>query len=306
MELYFAYSDFLKNKYGEKTYKLPVNIPVTCPNRINGGCTFCSEVGTGFEMLSNNISVSEQLTQNMEYIRKKYKANKFIAYFQNYTNTFLPFNQFKNYILEACQVEGIIEVAISTRPDCIYDEYLDFLYKLSKEYGVNICIELGLQSINVETLRKINRGHGVGDFVDAVQRIAKYEFDICVHMILNLPWDILEDAIDAAKLLSALPITQIKLHSLYIAKGTVMAYQYENNEIKICSKEEYIERAARFLGYLRKDIAVQRLLGRAPEEETLFCNWGTSWWKIRDDIEEYMITNNISQGSLRNYETPKF
>ena len=134
--LYYAYSDYLKKEYGEKVYKLPVNLPVSCPNRINGnrGCSFCSDKGTGFEAQDNFLSVREQLLENRKRIEKKYNAHKFIAYFQNYTNTFVPIEEFKKYIIEAAETEDIVEIDISTRPDCIRIDYLNFL-KERKQRG---------------------------------------------------------------------------------------------------------------------------------------------------------------------------
>lgn len=306
MNLYNEYSNFLKEKYGEKVYKLPVNIPCTCPNRDGsvgyGGCTFCAEVGTGFEMLENTMSVKEQLKQNMEYISKKYKANRFIAYFQNYTNTYVKLEKFKQYIKEAL-MENIVEISISTRPDCIGEEYLEFLSEIKNNYNINFSIELGLQTVNYRTLISINRGHTLAEFIDAVLRIKKYGFEICTHVILNLPGDDMVDTVEAAKILSILKVDQVKIHSLYIMENTKMGILYENKEITVITEEEYVERVITFLEYLHKDIAVQRLVGRAPKENSLFVNWGMSWWKIRDDILEKMEREGRYQGSksLKNY-----
>lgn len=306
MKLYNEYSNFLKNKYKEKVYKLPVNIPCTCPNRDGtigyGGCTFCAEVGTGFEMLENTMSVKEQIKTNMEYISKKYKAKKFIAYFQNYTNTYLKFENFKNYISEAI-MENIVEISISTRPDCIGDEYLEFLYEISNLHKINISIELGLQTVNYHTLIDINRGHTLAEFIDAVLRIKKFGFEICTHVILNLPDDNIIDTIETAKILSVLKIDQVKVHSLYIMKNTKMGILYKNKEITVIDEEDYVERVITFLEYLDKDIVVQRLVGRAPKEDSLFVNWGMSWWKIKDDILEKMEKEERYQGSksIKNY-----
>lgn len=303
-KLYNEYSNYLKDKYGEKVYKLPVNIPVTCPNRDGtigvGGCTFCAEVGTGFEMLDNTISVKEQLIRNMDYISKKYKAKKFIAYFQNYTNTYLKLEQFKKYINEAI-VDNIVEVCISTRPDCIEYEYLEFLNDVRIKYNVNISIELGLQTVNYHTLININRGHTLAAFIDAIMRIKKYNFDTCAHVILNLPGDNIDDTIETAKILSVLKVDQVKLHSLYIMDNTVMGSLYKKNEIVLISKDEYIERVITFLEYLNKDIVVQRLIGRAPKENSLFVNWGMSWWKIKDEILECMSKQDRYQGKKALY-----
>jgi len=303
-ELYNEYSKYLREKYGEKVYKLPINIPVTCPNRDGtigyGGCTFCAEAGTGFEMLDSEISVKEQIAINMKYISKKYKAKKFVAYFQNYTNTYLDIDTFKNYIEEAV-VENIVEIAISTRPDCIGDEYLKFLHEVQEKYNINISIELGLQTVNYHTLININRGHTLAEFIDAVLRINKFDFETCIHVILNLPGDDIVDIIETAKILSVLKVDQVKIHSLYIMDNTVMGNMYKDNKIKMISENEYVERVITFLEYLNKGIAVQRLIGRAPKENSLFVNWGMSWWKIKEQILDTMRDGDRYQGRLAKF-----
>jgi len=303
MKLYNKYSDYLKLKYGEKVYKLPVNIPCTCPNRDGtlgfGGCTFCADVGTGFEMLDNSLSVKEQLNRNMEYISKKYKSDKFIAYFQNYTNTYMDIERFKVYINDAL-MDNIVEIAISTRPDCISDEILEFLNEIKKQ-NVNITIELGLQTVNYHTLKNINRGHTLAEFIDAVLRVKRYNFEICTHIILNLPGDTILDTVETAKILSVLKINQVKIHSLYIMENTEMGRAYKNKEITLISKDEYVERVIVFLEHLDMDIAVQRLVGRAPKKDSLFVNWGMSWWRINDEILYKMKSENRYQGSKNKF-----
>ncbi len=298
-ELYNEYSKYLKKKYGEKVYKLPINIPVTCPNRDGslgvGGCTYCAEVGAGFEMLEHTMAVQEQLNKNMEYIKKKYKAKKFIAYFQNYTNTYLQLEKFKDYVNQTA-MDNIVEVAISTRPDCVSDEYLEFLSEFNKRTGINISIELGLQTVNYHTLKKINRGHTLAEFIDAVLRIKKYNFEICAHLILNLPYDDMDDVVETAKILSVLKVEQVKLHSLYVIENTVMGTLLKKGELNLLSKDDYVKRVITFLEYLDKDIIVQRLIGRAPKENSLFVNWGISWWKIKEEIESEMIKKQTFQG----------
>lgn len=301
---YNKYSAFLKEKYGEKVYKLPVNLPLTCPNRdgviSEGGCTFCSEIGTAFENLSSMINIKNQLIMNKERIGKRYGAKKFIAYFQNYSNTYLPIDKFEKYLYDAC-IEDIVEISISTRPDCISDEYLEVLKKVEEDKDVNISIELGLQTINHETLNKINRGHSLAELIDAVIRIKKYGYNTTVHLIGNLPWDTKEDFIEGAKILSALDIDQIKIHSLYILKDTILGKQYLNKEFEICSMEEYIDRVIEFIRHTKSDIVFQRFLGRAPEDEALFCNWGASWWKIMNQIDEILEKEDIYQGDKCDY-----
>ena len=296
--MYYTYSDYLKNKYHEKVYKLPVNLPVTCPNRLNGacGCDFCAEQGTGFEALNPQLSVREQLTLTREKIEKKYHAHKFIAYFQNYTNTFLPIDRFEKYMREGASFPDVVEISISTRPD-----YLKILEKIRSEFQVEITLELGLQTVNYHTLRNIHRGHTLAEFIDAMWIIRDYHFDTCAHVILNLPGDDLIDAIESAKILSALQVSTVKLHSLYIAKNTRLCEAYENGTITICSKEEYYERLISFLEYLNPNIVVERLFSRVPEKDSVFCNWGTSWWKLKEEAETLMKERGAYQGRCFNY-----
>lgn len=301
---YTLYSEHLKTLYGEKVYKLPVQIPVTCPNRMGSqrGCTFCSEVGTGFEALENTISITEQLNLTRMKIEKKYNAHKFIVYFQNFTNTFCSLDVFKKAIKEAIEFPDIVEISISTRPDCIHDDYLQFLSEISSESGIQITIELGLQTINYHTLKKINRGHGLAEYVDAVLRIAKYNtFFIGTHMILNFPYNTIEDEKEAVRFLSALPIHIVKFHSLYIPNHTQLYEEYKNGEITLCSKEEYLECLTECIALLRKDIVVERLFSRVPEEYSAFSNWNTSWWKLKEEFLFLMEKKGYTQGCHCNY-----
>ncbi|MCK8060705.1 MULTISPECIES: TIGR01212 family radical SAM protein [unclassified Fusibacter] len=296
---YYRYSDYLKDMYQQKVYKLPVNLPVTCPNRDgaagSGGCIFCSEIGAGFEMLEVQVSVVEQLRRNMSYIKEKYKAEKFIAYFQNYSNTYLPVDEMMGFV-QAATIENIVEICLSTRPDCLSGAHLEALAKFKQETGLAISIELGLQSVNDETLRKINRGHDVACFVHAVNKIKEKGFQVGVHLIPNLPWDTKEDIVSAARLMSALEVDTVKLHSLYVLKGTELARLYEEGSIEICGIEEYYERIILFLRHLSPRIGVQRFFGRAPKDQTLFCNWSRSWRYLQDELDTLLVKQNIQQG----------
>ncbi len=299
--LYNKFSQFLKDKYGSKVYKLPLNLPVTCPNRDGSlgwaGCIFCGEEGAGFENLSCEISVADQLEQNARYIGKNYGSEKFIAYFQNYSNTYLPYELFVKNISEACR-EGIAAIYISTRPDCIADRYMEFLAGLKEEKGIDIVMELGLQTVNYHTLKQLNRGHTLAEFIDAAIRIRKYRLEICAHYITDLPMDNVDDVTEGAKIISALGVSQVKCHSLFILKDTELERMYSRGEIQPITIDEFINRTIRFLEYLNPDIVVQRLIGRAPAERTVFCNWNTSWWKLQDMIEAEMIEQNTCQGRL--------
>lgn len=302
---YNVYSEHLKRKFGEKVYKLPVNLPGTCPNRDGklgtGGCIFCDAQGAGFEALANTLSVRDQILQNRDFFCKRYKAKKFIAYFQSFTNTYLPFKQFQENMLSALLGEDIVGISISTRPDCIKDNYLDFLAGLQAEKNININIELGLQTVNYHSLIKVNRGHTLAEFIDAVQLIKAYGLEICVHLILNLPWDEMPDVIENAKILSALGVHYVKLHSLYVVDDTPLGQMYRRGELQIIPLPEYVDRVVTFLEYLNPEIVIQRLVGRGPFNKVIFSNWGVSWWQVKQEIETCLIEQDTYQGRLFNY-----
>ena len=295
--VYRKYSDFLREKFGEKVYKLPVKLDLTCPNRDGtcgvGGCIFCGEEGGSFE--NNFGSVRDQLLKNKELIKNKYKANKYIAYFQNFTNTYMPFEDFKR-VIEESLIDGVVGVSISTRPDYLPKRHLDYLEELNKNYFVTV--EIGLQTPNYHSLKKLNRGHGLSEFIDAALKLKKRNLNVCTHIIIGLPWDDDLDILECAKILNVLGIDEVKIHALYILKDTALGKMYERGEIEPISLDDYKKKVILFLRNLKDDIIVERIIGRAPYENSLFCNWNTSWWKIRDDIIEVMHENGYTQGDL--------
>lgn len=303
-ERYNVYSTYLKERYGEKVYKLPISIPDTCPNRDGTlgtrGCAFCGSIGAGYENLPADMTIQRQIEANIAHIQPKYKANKFIAYFQNFTNTYIRPDVFRQYLIEACRPD-IVGIAVATRPDCVNTTYFDIMAEIKETYGVDILVEFGLQTVNYKTLQKINRGHTLAEYIDAMMMIQAYPFRNCTHVILDLPWDTMEDVVETAKIISALPTHEIKLHALYIIKNTVMADWYKTGEIQLISAEEYVDRVVTFLEYTRPDIVFQRLIGRAPKEATEFANWGMGWWKIRDMIDAELVRRDTRQGAKCTY-----
>lgn len=301
MGRYLSYAEAQTAYFGEKVYKIPVNVPLTCPNRDgscgSGGCTFCGEVGTGFENLSAYKPIGEQMKENIAYMGPKYKAKAFIAYFNNFTNTYCPPELLKKQMLEAL-VPGVVGFAISTRPDCVSQAHLDAIESVVEGTKLTVTLELGLQSVNVNTLKRINRGHGLAEFVEAVLAIKARGFRVCGHIIANLPWDTEQDVIEAAKLFSVLGVHEAKLHSLYILRHTELARQFEAGEFVMGSPEDYVSRVVAFVRHAHPSMVFQRFAGRAPEEETLFCNWGMSWWRLKDMIEEALEREDVHQGDL--------
>lgn len=302
---YRQYSEYLKEKYGEKVYKLPVNLPGTCPNRDGtvgtGGCIFCDEEGAGFECLPNTMSIAEQIKQNKEFFRKRFNGHKFLVYFQAFTNTYCDFAAFQDNIMSAAEDPDVLGISISTRPDCINDNYLNFLKEAKDERAIEINIELGLQTVNYHTLQRINRGHSLAEFIDAVQRIKRHSLETVVHLIPNLPWDDDVDSVECAKICSALGVDFVKLHSLYIVKDTPLGRMFERGEFQLISLDDYIARVVLFLEYLAPSIVIQRLVGKGPQGNLHFCNWNTSWWKIKQRIDEVMAEQNTWQGRKCDY-----
>ncbi len=302
---YNEYAKHLQDKYGVKVYKLPVNLPGTCPNRDGtvgvGGCIFCDEAGAGFECLPNSLSIQQQINTNKAFFLRRFNARRFIAYFQAFSNTYTFFDNFQENMLAAAADKDIVGISISTRPDCINDRYLDFLAGLQRDKGFDINIELGLQTANWHTLQKINRGHTLAEFVDAVLRIKKHGFAIVAHIILNLPWDDEGDVVENAKLLSALGVDYVKLHSLYIVRDTPLGRMYEQGDFQVITMDEYIDRVVTFLEYLDPAMVIQRLVGKGPQGNLLFCNWSTSWWKIKRRIEAVLEERGTCQGQKFDY-----
>ncbi len=305
MEHYRNYSDYLKETYGEKVYKIPIALPVTCPNRdgtlSKEPCIFCGSIGADYETKALGLGITRQLDRSIAHVGPKYKAKKFIAYFLNFTNTYAAPSDFKTWIYEAMSHPDVVAVDVSTRPDCIHEVYLDILKEASERYGKDVTIELGLQSSNVHTLEKIGRCHTAAEYIDAALRIGRYGFGQCTHVIADLPWDDRLDVVETAKLISVLPVTEVKLHSLYIVKGTALADMYERGEVILSSMEEYMERVILFLSYLRKDIVIQRIVGRASGGNTLTVNGGSPWWDVKKRIDALMEERQIFQGDRCDY-----
>lgn len=296
---YNTYATWLKARYGERVYKIPVSIPVTCPNRDGtkgtGGCVYCGEKGGGHETLSADLSVAEQIEKNIAYIGKRYHAKKFIPYFQSFSNTYCELNDFKRWIEEAIRPD-VVEIAISTRPDCVSSEHLDFLQTVKESKQIEVTIELGLQSVNDQTLAIINRGHTLRDYCQTMEQIRNAGLMTCTHLILDLPWDTENDIIAAAGILSEQQTNFVKCHSLFIEKNTILCDWYQAGKIRLLSMDDYIKRGILFLEHLAPDVVVQRIVGRVPKEDSVITNWHTSWWKIKDELEARMKDENNYQG----------
>ncbi len=267
--IYRELSSYLRKRYGVRTQRVSLSYFKTCPNRDGivayGGCTFCEESGSGFANPYKEMSVRQQMINGVERAKKKYNAKKFIAYFQSFTNTYAPLKELREVYLSAL-IENVVALDVSTRPDTFPCEVAELLKKISLEKNVDIFVEFGLESVNENTLFKMNRGHSVAEFVDAVNCAKKYGFEVVAHVILNFPNDTVHDVIGCAKLLSVVGVGGVKMHSLYVPKNSPLAKEYLKGRLKMSKAEEYVKRAAVFLSHLDSNIVIHRLISTPPKD----------------------------------------
>ncbi len=270
--LYYSLKDYFKDRYGVRVQKVTVALPLTCPNRDGikawGGCTFCSE-GSKPSMISADVPLRDQIREGIERAKRKYGEDiLFFVYFQSYTNTYADLEYLRKAYSTALEFEGVVGLAVGTRPDCVPESVLDLLEDFAQK-GLEVWVELGLQSANFETLKRINRAHGVSDFIDAVLRTKRRSLKVCAHVIIGLPGETREDVIETAKLIASLPVDGVKIHPLHIIEGTVMANQYRRGEIKALSLEEYANLCADFIEILPEEVVIQRITGEVDEERLI-------------------------------------
>ncbi len=299
---YKELAPYLRKKYGARTQRISIAHFTTCPNRDGtvgvGGCTFCDETGSGFANHLKWLDVKSQMIKGIEHARIRYNAKRFIAYFQSFTNTYAPLKELEKAYASAL-IEKVVALDISTRPDSFPCEVAEILKKISTEKKVDVFLEFGLESINENTLLKSNRGHSVAEFVDAVLCAKKYGFDVIAHVILDFPSDTIYDEIACAKLLSALGINGVKMHSLYIAQNTGMANDYLDGKMKPLNSDEYVKRAVEFLTHLDPEIVVHRLISTPPKDA--IWSIGMNAIQAKRQIEENLDKIGKVQGSNFNY-----
>lgn len=288
-------NDYLKRRYGAKVHRLAIDANFTCPNREKGNqCIFCDPTGSGFNTL-RGLSIREQVLKQKEWAMRKYKATKFIVYFQAFTNTYAPIDVLRERYSEALVDDSIVQLAVSTRPDCVPEEVLNLLDEFKNR--VDVSLELGLQTINSRTLRILGRGHGVAEFVDAVLRAKKHNLEIVAHVIVDLPWDELEDVVDTARTLSYLNVDGVKIHSLYVVEDSPLGRMFKEGSFQPISFEAFLERVIAFLENLSPSIIVHRLVSDPPRTGTLFARWGLTKSDIVNAIESELERRNTFQGA---------
>lgn len=299
-----SYSGYFKELFGQRVQKISVDAGFTCPNRdgtlAKGGCTYCNNNAFNPSYCDPKKTIDQQVKEGIEFHKVRYRrADKYLVYFQPYSNTFAPIDKLKQIYRSALAHEGVIGLVIGTRPDCVDDEKLGFLAELSQEYY--IVIEYGVESIHNQTLKRINRWHTYEQSVEAIQKSAAYGLKVGAHFIFGLPGESREMMMESVQEISGLPLTTIKFHQLQIVSGTPMALEYSQHPelYNLFSFEEYIQFIVRFTEYLNPNFIIERFAGEVPPNYLA----GPGWGLIRNDqiniaIEKEMERQNTWQGNL--------
>lgn len=299
---YKDYSTYLKSIFPFRMQKISINAGFSCPNRDGvismGGCTYCNNQTFNPDYCQPNKTISQQIDEGIDFFRKKYPDQRYLAYFQAFTNTYGDLNVLQKKYEEALQhplVEGLV---IGTRPDCVDGELLDYLKSLNeKKY---IMVEYGVESTLDRTLKLINRGHLYDVAQKAITETAQRGIATGAHLILGLPMESQEEMLAHADRISQLPLTCIKLHQLQIIKGTKMAEQYLQNPewFHLFSAEEYIDLVLQFTERLNPDFVIERFISQSPPSLLAVEGWGLKNFEFTAKLEKKMREKNIIQGSL--------
>ena len=300
---YLDYSSFIKLTFGERVQKISLDIGFSCPNRDGskgfGGCTYCNNDTFNPDYCEPTKSVRQQLEEGISFFSKKYKSQKYLAYFQAYTNTYSDFESLKYLYEEALSVPNVIGLVIGTRPDCISEELIDYLSLLSKKYFISL--EFGVESTLNRTLLKVNRCHTFEETRQAFEQCKNKGFHLGAHLILGLPGETKQELLNHAIEISKLPIDTLKLHHLQIVKQSAMAVQYKRNpeNFNLFTSESYIDFITDFIGLLRPDIIIERFVSEAPPKLLIAPKWNQlKNFEIVAKIDKKLKEKNTWQGKF--------
>ena len=292
---YHTLNYFFKKKFGQKVFKVPLDINSICPNQASGGCIYCSNKSVA-SISDNSLDILEQFENGRKIMEQKWPDSLYIPYFQSGTNTYNDKNLVKGYVDKLLMIPKVVGIDIATRPDCLSDEWLDYLEDLNKK--TFLIVELGLQSSNDNTLRFINRGHNSKTFKDAVEKLHARNIFVVAHIINGLPYETKEDMLNTINFVNDCKVDGIKIHMLYIAKNTPLASLYEKNKFHILTREEYIDIVCSQLRLLNEDVVVMRITGDPILNELVAPEWLIKKFMVLNGIDQEMVKRNIYQGDL--------
>lgn len=302
---YQTLNHYYRQQFNDKVFKVSLDAGFTCPNRDGnigyGGCTFCSERGSGDYAGERKMSLNDQFVAVRDQMHTKWPSAKYIAFFQAYTNTYGDIAELRDTYYQVIDQPGLVGLAISTRPDCLAPEVLDLLSELNEK--TKLTVELGLQTIHDETLARINRGHDYQSFLDAVGALAERNIEIVVHIILNLPGETKEDMLSTARAVSRLPIQGIKIHMLHLLASTPLVKQYERGEFTFMTREEYVDLVVDILEILPPRLVVHRLTGDGPLALLIEPLWTLKKWEVLNAIDAELTRRDSWQGKYFSDQT---
>lgn len=295
---YHTWNYYLRQKFGCKVFKVSINAGFTCPNidgKIGyGGCTYCSKEGSGDFAGNPKDNLVKQFYDIREMMSKKWKDAKYIGYFQAFTNTYAPVDVLREKFETILEQEDVVGLSISTRPDCIEDDVLEYLAELNTR--TNLWVELGLQSVHESTSKIINRGHDFKVFEDCVERLRKHNIDVVVHIIDGLPGETHDMMIETVKTVSKMDIQGIKIHLLHVIKDTPMANMLEKGNMKLLEKDEYVNIVCDQLEILPQEMVIHRLTGDGKKENLVGPLWSLKKWEVLNAIDDELKRRNSWQG----------
>ncbi len=295
---YRDYNAHLREIFGQRVQKIAVDAGLTCPNRdgvlSTGGCIYCNDKGSGTQASARGLSVKEQIEAGKIGAIKKYKAKKFLAYFQSFSNTYTSCSHMKSLYDQAVSCDGVVGLAIGTRPDCIDEEKLNLIQSYVDNYLV--WLEYGLQSVHDSTLSRINRGHSYKDFSDALALTRGRGIYVCAHVILGLPGEDRNMMMETANILANSGIDGIKLHLLYVVKGTMLDDLYLAGQYQCLTQEQYVDMVCEFIERLPENMVIQRITGDPHIEELRAPGWAGRYRETFNLIQKSLEEKNSFQG----------
>ena len=295
---YHTLNYFLRNKFGDKVFKISLDAGFTCPNRdgriSTGGCVFCSPRGSG-DFTGTSSNLVQQFEEVKEMMSKKWKDGKYIAYFQAYTNTYAEIEVLREKYYSVLNLEGVVGIAIATRPDCLSGEVLDLLEEISREKY--IWVELGLQTIHQNTAEIINRGYQLDSYIKAVKELKRRNIDVVTHVILGLPGESREEMLETVEFVANTGTQGIKLHLLHLVKDTKLVHIYEKGQLRIMDMEEYVELVVSCIERIPEEMVIHRITGDGPRETLVEPKWSLKKWEVINSIEHRMMDHDTWQGN---------
>ena len=295
---YHSLDHMLRERFGEKVYKVTLNGGMSCPNRDDNlgtrGCIFCSAGGSGDFAADAGLSVTEQIDSQIAILSQKRPIRKYIAYFQAYTNTYAPVDYLEKIFTEAISHPSVVALSIGTRPDCLEPEKLELLSGLNKRKPV--WIELGLQTIHESTAAYIRRGYPLSCFEDAVRRLRQENIEVIVHTILGLPGEDRQAILETMNYLNHMDIQGIKLQLLHVLRGTDLAADYEKGLFKTYEREEYLALLIDCLEHLDPDIVIHRITGDGPKDLLIAPLWASRKREVLNLLHHRMKEEQSFQG----------